>query len=130
MLGAPVEYLTPQETNLENREPDEVAKSFREAYADFALKLLNESRAVYEGDGLLVSPLSAMIALAMTANGAEENTLTQMEAVLGMDIESLNAYLKSYKDSLPEDEKNKLSIDGGYWKYDAEKGVWTGKGNK
>ena len=34
----------------------------------------------------LVSPLSALFALAMTANGASGNTLKQMEQAFGMDV--------------------------------------------
>ena len=117
MQGANIEYLTPQQTDAEKRQPEEVEKSFREAYADFALKLLTESRAVYEGDGLLVSPLSAMIALAMTANGAEGQTLAEMEAVLGgsMPIEKLSAELYNYTASLSSTDDAKLNLANAIW---------------
>ncbi|MBR6807137.1 MAG: serine protease, partial [Clostridia bacterium] len=35
------------------------------------------------GKNTLISPLSVLCALAMTANGAEEETLQQIETVLG-----------------------------------------------
>lgn len=120
MQGGNVELLTPSET-APNREPDEVAKSFREAYADFALNLLRESRAVYEGDGLLVSPLSAMIALAMTANGAEGDTLREMEEVLcggmpgGMAINKLSAELYNYTASLASTDNAKFNMANAIW---------------
>ena len=94
MKGVEIEYLTAREFNP-SREAGKVSDEFRKAAADFALKLLNESRSEYEGDALLVSPLSALLALAMTANGAEGETLSEMEKVLGggMSIEELNEQL-------------------------------------
>ena len=120
MQGAAVEYLTPSDP-LTAIKPKEVARSFREAYADFALNLLCESRAVYEGNGLLVSPLSAMIALAMTANGAEGDTLREMENVLcggmpgGMSIDKLSAELYSYTASLTSTDEAKFNMANAIW---------------
>ena len=54
------------------------------------------------GENILISPLSVIIALAMTANGAEEETLAQMEEVLGMDVDMLNEWLYTYRLSLPD----------------------------
>ena len=51
----------------------------------------------------------------MTANGAEGETLTQMESVLGMSVEELNLYLYTYVNSLPEGEKYKLSLANSIW---------------
>ena len=116
MIGAPIEHLTSDET-AEAREPDEVAVGFREAYADFALNLLTESRTSFEGDGLLVSPLSAMIALAMTANGAEGQTLAEMEKVLGgsMPIEKLSTELYNYTASLVSTDDAKFNMANAIW---------------
>lgn len=52
------------------------------ALADFGLELLQKTRE-QEQNSVLVSPLSVALALAMTSNGAEGNTLSQFEAVLG-----------------------------------------------
>lgn len=116
MQGGNIEYLTPSDT-MAAIKPTEVAKSFREAYADFALNLLRESRAVYEGNGLLVSPLSAMIALAMTANGAEGDTLREMEEVLcgGMSINKLSAELYNYTASLASTDDAKFNMANAIW---------------
>ncbi len=95
--------------NIENADVSEAG----DVLADFGVRLFRES--FTEDKNTLVSPLSVMFALAMTANGAEENTRSQMESVLGMDVESLNAYLKAYKDALVEDEKNKLSVANSIW---------------
>ena len=57
---------------------------------DFSIRLLRES--MKEGKNTLISPVSVLAALSMTANGAEGDTLTQMETVLGQKRDSLNAW--------------------------------------
>ncbi len=80
---------------------------------DFAVRLFQES---LDGeDNAMISPVSVLYALAMTANGAKGDTLTQMEEVLGMPVAELNACLKAYMDGLPEDEKYKLRIANSIW---------------
>ena len=94
--------------------------TFEESSADFALKLF---RATARGEeNALVSPLSVMLALAMTANGAKGETKAQMEALLGggMDIEDLNGYLYTYMKSLPSSEKAKLALANSVWFRDTE----------
>ena len=80
---------------------------------DFAIRLFKETNE--NGENTLISPLSVLCALAMTANGAEGETLTQMESVLGMSVEELNLYLYTYVNSLPEGEKYKLSLANSIW---------------
>ena len=80
---------------------------------DFAIRLLKASEE--RGKNTLISPLSVLCALAMTANGAEEETLAQMEEVLGMTTEELNLYLYSYMQNLPQGEKYKLSLANSIW---------------
>ena len=50
--------------------------------ADFALRLFKAS--AKEDENTLISPLSVLYALSMTANGAEKETLAEMESVLGL----------------------------------------------
>ena len=80
---------------------------------DFAIRLFKASEE--SGKNTLISPLSVLSALAMTANGAEEETLQQMEEVLGMTTEELNLYLFSYMQNLPQGEKYKLSLANSIW---------------
>ena len=80
---------------------------------DFAIRLFKASEE--NGKNTLISPLSVLCALAMTANGAEEETLAQMEEVLGMTTEELNLYLYSYMQNLPQGEKYKLSLANSIW---------------
>jgi len=80
---------------------------------DFAIRLFKASNE--NGKNTLISPLSVLCALAMTANGAEEETLAQMEEVLGMTTEELNLYLYSYMKNLPQGDKYKLSLANSIW---------------
>ena len=66
--------------------------------ADFAVALFQQN--VAESDNVLVSPLSVLYALGMTANGADGETRTQMEEVLGASVDDLNAYLHAYDQTL------------------------------
>ena len=88
---------------------------FTASMADFSLKLFKESITAKENS--LISPLSVMLALAMTANGAEGETLRQMEALLGggIPLSELNEYLHSYAKNLPSKDKSKLGIANSIW---------------
>ena len=83
--------------------------------ADFSIDLFKES--ITEKENSLISPLSVMLALAMTANGADNETLTQMEKLLGGDIPlaELNEHLFSFAKMLPSEKKAKLSIANSIW---------------
>lgn len=80
---------------------------------DFAVRLFQTSEKA--GENTLISPLSVLCALAMTANGAEDETLQQMQTVLGMSVEDLNLYLYSYVHHLPQGEKYKLRLANSIW---------------
>jgi len=80
---------------------------------DFAVRLFQAS-AEREANSL-ISPLSVLYALAMTANGADGKTLEEMEAVLGLTTEALNLYLYSYLNNLPQGEQYKLSLANSIW---------------
>lgn len=89
------------------------------AVTDFALRLFKAANE--EGENALISPLSVLCALAMTANGADGDTLSQMEEALGMDRDSLNLYLYSYINSLAEGDKYKLKLANSIWFRDDER---------
>lgn len=76
--------------------------------ADFAVALFQNT--AREGKNTLLSPLSVLSALAMTANGADGETLTQMENTMGMTVEDLNAYLYAYMDGQTDQLKLANSI--------------------
>jgi len=101
---------------------DETA-TFAPAFADFALDLFRRTFAedtsgVNSHENNLVSPLSVMLALAMTANGADSQTLAEMEAVLGrggITIADLNRLLAAFASNLPSETKAKLGIANSIW---------------
>ena len=83
------------------------------ALSDFGVRLLKQC---YEGDkNTLISPVSVASALAMTANGAKDETLTQMENVLGMESSALNIFLKGYRENLPSGSKYKMNLANAIW---------------
>ena len=103
-----MEGITPNEVT-----PLEDLTSQSATVTDFAIRLFQASEEI--GENTLISPLSVLCALSMTANGAENKTLQQMETVLGMTTGELNLYLYSYMQSLPQGEKYKLSLANSIW---------------
>ena len=89
--------------------------TFKNSSADFAIKLFQQTRNGNKNS--LISPLSVMLALSITANGAKGKTLVQMESLLGGDIpmETLNEYLYSYIKALPSEKTAKLNIANSIW---------------
>lgn len=88
-------------------------KSGAAAAADFGVRLFQTS--LEDGKNTLISPLSVLYALAMTANGADGDTLAQMELVLGMDCANLNEFMLAYMDLLPQWEDCKLNLANAIW---------------
>lgn len=87
---------------------------------DFAVTLLKATDASEKNT--FISPLSILLALSMTANGADAATLTQMEEVLGQGIssEDMNRYLLAYVEGLPSHDKSTLNIANSIWFRDDE----------
>ncbi len=81
--------------------------------ADFAVRMLQSADA--NDQNTLLSPLSVMYALAMTANGADGETRTQMEQTLGLEVDTLNSYFATYRTLLPQEEACKLRIANLIW---------------
>ena len=83
------------------------------AIADFGLRLFQQNMETEENT--LIAPLSVLYALSMTANGADGNTLTQMEAVLGLPVDTLNAWLSGYMAQLSQPDREKLRLANAIW---------------
>lgn len=62
--------------------------------ADFGVRLMQNT--MEEGENTLISPLSVLCALSMTANGAKGETLTQMENTLGAPVQRLNQAMHTW----------------------------------
>ncbi len=111
--GSEVDLMKTFKSNsVEGKQTD---SSFIDSTFNFSIELFKIS---YEqNEYSLISPLSVLFALSMTANGANESTLSQMEKVLGgnLTINELNEYLYTYAKSLPSKEKSKLNIANSIW---------------
>lgn len=86
---------------------------------DFAVNLFREC--AKSDDNVLISPVSVLYALAMTANGARNETLLQMENVLGGPTDDLNPYLNAYMKALPQSSYYKLNIANAVWFTEADR---------
>lgn len=80
---------------------------------DFGVNLLKNSKG--EGENVLISPVSVLYALGMTQNGADGETLQEMEEVMGISSSELNGYLNAYLTTLPNDENNKFILANSIW---------------
>lgn len=89
-----------------------LAETEAEALTEFSLNLLREN---WNGENLLLSPLSVLSALGMTANGAQGETLAQMEAVLGLPVEELNKTLAAWTENLPRESACRADLANALW---------------
>lgn len=89
------------------------------AVMDFSVGLFQES--LEEGKNVMISPLSVLCALAMTANGAKGETLAQMEAVFGLPLEALNPYLHALMEALTSGREAELNAANAIWFRDSER---------
>jgi len=88
---------------------------FINSSANFAVELFKSTVAVDKNS--LISPLSVMLALSMTANGADGQTKKEMETLLGgkMSLDELNNYLYTYVKNLPSSNKYKFEMANSIW---------------
>lgn len=80
---------------------DATQQGYVQAGNTMAFRFLDK---MYDGNNLILSPLSLQYALAMTANGASGETLRQIVDFLGYGadgIDALNAYCKTMLEQLP-----------------------------
>lgn len=99
-----MEGILPEQTEKISAESSDAA-----SMADLALTLLRERD--LDRENTLISPLSLFAALGMTVNGAAGETLAQMEAVLGIPTDRLNAVMAA----LPRDGEKTLHMANGIW---------------
>lgn len=94
---------------------------FSKDTTDFAIALLQENLNEKSGN-VMVSPVSVVTALAMSANGAKEETLSQMLSVIGrnQDLEELNANLRAWTNGLSATEDAGMKVANSIWFKDDE----------
>jgi len=95
--------------------PTEKMNDYNVKITDFSIRLFKAN------NNTLISPVSVLFAIAVTANGADGETLEQIENMLGIPIENINLYLYSYLNSLPQGEKYILNIANSIWFTDDER---------
>ena len=96
-----------------NQEPAPITPEAASAATDFALRLVQSAND--PDQNTLISPLSVLCALAMTANGAEGETLLQMENTLGMRREQYNDFFNSYFSALHIGDTPTLKLANSIW---------------
>ena len=111
-----VEGMNGVSGNLEGNESlDFDEKIFATDVAGFSFGLLKKCND--EDDNILVSPLSIMQALGMTANGASGETKEQMEKLLSeeLNLDLINKMYKQYVNEITSDEAIKLAVANSIW---------------
>ena len=79
----------------------EMDDAFRTAYETFAYKLFAQ---LPKGETRMISPFSVYVALSMLADGADGETLVQLDEQLGLTAEERNAYLAAWITDLTDVE--------------------------
>ncbi len=93
-------------------------KVYSEDVYDYSARLFKTcTETAKEGENVLVSPLSTLLALSMTANGAQGKTLSEMEKALGNNVGKLNEFAYLYLKTLDKDDSLKLA-DSVWFKVD------------
>lgn len=111
LMGCTKTYATDFMDGVKAGTPTEVQVQ-EETWAgmyDFSVKLLQST--CEEEENTLVSPMSVLSALAMTANGARGETRSQMENTLGGTVEQLNGALTG----LGQEEDSPLYLANSIW---------------
>ena len=107
----------------------EVSEAFMWEYSAFAYTLFKQAAfqealsSVKQDKSMMISPLSVLPALSMTLNGADGETAVQMrQALLNgypldsvLTVDELNEQWGAFVQSLPSDEKAKLSMANSIW---------------
>ncbi len=119
--------VKPSTNALSFKKDNELESTFESEYRAFAFRLFDQcAKKDSSKKNTLVSPLSVMNTLAMTANGAKENTLSEMmnamrggttfsDSVRPLEISRFNQYFGAYIDSLPSDKKAKFASANSIW---------------
>lgn len=91
-------------------EGKEVDEKFSVIYNDFAVKM---TKALYKNENACISPLSIAAAFGMVTNGAKGETKTELEALLGADVQTINAYFASLMQK--SSESKELHVANSVW---------------
>ncbi|MCQ2430559.1 MAG: serpin family protein [Clostridia bacterium] len=90
----------------------------QKACLDFAFALFTESlkdESTKNTPNRMISPLSAMMCLALIANGTDGNTKAQMEQTLGLPVGDLDRFLYDYWQNLYSADDCKVALANSVW---------------
>lgn len=96
---------------------------FIDATANFSVELLKKS--INRDKNSVISPMSVYLALGMTGNGADRNTLKQFEFLLGnnkLSMDELNNYYYSFIKSFSDIKEKDLKVGNSIW-YSSKDGL-------
>ena len=103
-----------QPQNVENPEiSEEQMAQLSQAY----LQLINELNSANEGDNILISPFSISMALGMTENGANGQTLSEMEQYAngGLSSQELNSIMYALSQNMSSSEDVNWNVANSIW---------------
>ena len=103
-----------QPQNVENPEiSEEQMAQLSQAY----LQLINELNSANEGDNILISPFSISMALGMTENGANGQTLSEMEQYAngGISSSELNSIMNTLSKNMTSSEDVDWNVANSIW---------------
>lgn len=98
-------------TEVTGKDTDE---KFKSGMLDFAVKLM-QSTLDEDKKSSLISPLSVIVALGMTSNGAMGETREEFEKLFGFSVDEANAYLYTLAHSLYSGDKAKVELANSIW---------------
>ncbi len=96
-----------------NFQGSDTAENGDSIYNSFAVTLAQKTDK--KGENTLVTPISAMYALAMAANGADGDTLSEIENTLGLETFFLNRYLYFAMEGSYPNDSAKFTIGNSAW---------------
>lgn len=96
---------------VEGKDADD---KFKSGMLDFAVRLM-QSTLDENKKSSLVSPLSVIVALGMTANGANGETREEFEKLFGFSVDDANAYLYTLAHSLYNGDGAKVELANSIW---------------
>jgi serpin B len=100
-----------QDENLDDKD-DNPANISTEVDDDFDIEIFKQSYEIDEN--VVISPLSIKLAMSMVAEGANGETLEQMQTVLGIDENSKDLYKEILENSVETDDIN-IDIANSIW---------------
>ena len=75
---------------------------------------------VSEGKNSMISPVSILMAMAMTENGAAAGSRAQIEKAFGCTTEELSDWLRNWMTSLRTGQNTKMNVANSFWFRDTD----------